>query len=383
MSDRRALRVLLLADYSDVGGTRTYIKQLIALYASRDVQLIMATTYRANDPEMQALCAAHGFELSIIDDVAVGGVQRGRLPGRVWREEQSLREFVSARMIDLVVASVGEPELFLGIFGLGVPALYILHTYPEPPKDLSRAVFKRACLSLLIRNNARLVTVSGFSMRRIRRIWGVPGASVGVVHSTAGPVIDPVPDRVDSGRVVVLTIGHVEDYKAPMDWIGIAHNAIDRSPARSFEFIWVGPGAMLEMCRNRVKALGIGDSVRFVGAESDVDRYYRDCDVYLQPSRVESLGLSVLDAMRRSIPCIVSDAGGLPELVIEGESGWILPRPLSAATAVDRLAALASREDVRRAMGVRGRAHYEKMFSEERWRSAIWQEHVDVLRSNT
>ncbi|MFH1417846.1 MAG: glycosyltransferase family 4 protein, partial [Planctomycetota bacterium] len=77
----------------------------------------------------------------------------------------------------------------------------------------------------------------------------------------------------------------------------------------------------------------------FRGFEPDHEAIYPDIDIYVQASRRESMSNSVIEAMARGIPCVVSDVGGLPETVDDGRTGFVVPsdRPERYAEALDYL----------------------------------------------
>ena len=66
------------------------------------------------------------------------------------------------------------------------------------------------------------------------------------------------------------------------------------------------------------------DRINFLGARSDVQEYYSRSYLYFQPSIVESFGISVIEAQFFGLPCIVSDSGGLPETIVNGQSGLVV-----------------------------------------------------------
>jgi len=76
-----------------------------------------------------------------------------------------------------------------------------------------------------------------------------------------------------------------------------------------------------KMCRH----LDITDDVRFLGKLDAVEEVLSVCDLFLMPSEKESFGLAALEAMACEVPVISSDAGGLPELNVNGVSGFISP----------------------------------------------------------
>jgi glycosyltransferase involved in cell wall biosynthesis len=77
--------------------------------------------------------------------------------------------------------------------------------------------------------------------------------------------------------------------------------------------------AMLELAR---QASGL---VQLPGFVDDVDEFYAALDLYIMPSRSEAWGLTALRAMAFSLPVIASNVGGLPEVVIDGQTGWLVP----------------------------------------------------------
>jgi glycosyltransferase involved in cell wall biosynthesis len=106
--------------------------------------------------------------------------------------------------------------------------------------------------------------------------------------------------------------------------------------------------------------------VRFIGPvpHAEVAGWLNRMDIYVAVSRLdsESFGVAVLEASACALPVVVSDAGGLPEVVVHNETGLVVPRedPASLAQALERLVADA---DLRRAFGAAGRKrvrqHYE------------------------
>jgi glycosyltransferase involved in cell wall biosynthesis len=132
---------------------------------------------------------------------------------------------------------------------------------------------------------------------------------------------------------------------------------------------------MMAECLRAVERRGIQDQVHFVGMQKDLEMLYRCCAVYFQPSRVESLGLGVLDAARRGIPAVVSDVGGLPEAVDSGRSGIVYPVH-NPNVAVDSLVTLLKDVDRRKEMGNRARDHYAARFTPMKWEAALLKLHM-------
>jgi glycosyltransferase involved in cell wall biosynthesis len=69
--------------------------------------------------------------------------------------------------------------------------------------------------------------------------------------------------------------------------------------------------------------LGVGDDVRFLGKQDAIEEILSVADLFLMPSQSESFGLAALEAMACKVPVISSNAGGLPELNLDGITGFL------------------------------------------------------------
>jgi glycosyltransferase involved in cell wall biosynthesis len=104
--------------------------------------------------------------------------------------------------------------------------------------------------------------------------------------------------------------------------------------------------------------------VQFTGPVGDdlLRRYYAGCDVLVVPSRFESFGLIIVEAMMFSKPVVATDVGGMKEVVVHGETGLLVP-PDDVAALTSALGTLVRSADLRRDMGEQGRKRYEEHFA--------------------
>ncbi|HJS24135.1 MAG TPA: glycosyltransferase, partial [Pyrinomonadaceae bacterium] len=118
--------------------------------------------------------------------------------------------------------------------------------------------------------------------------------------------------------------------------------------------VMVGDGSERQNCEHRARCLGIYEQCSFVGKQPRIVDYLSASDVLLLPSEQESFGLAALEAMACEVPVIASRVGGLPEVVTDGETGYLSP-----VGDVDKMAADAARliadDKLRREMGARAR----------------------------
>lgn len=368
--------VLLLAEYDCVGGTRTYAKQLVDFYVQNNYELTMLAKGPTDDADMASYCQSFGVRLLRYEDVAVGELGISGRPWHLNRERRTLNGFIDELCPQMVVASVGTPGLFLGHMGCGRRSIYILHTYPQPTQISWRRLLGKLIWGAWIPADFRLITVSQFARSRILYAWGGwrRKGDISVIYSTAGkPVVAP---KSTDDCIRVLTVGHVVDYKNPLLWIEEAAHALEQLP--TLRFVWVGPGPLLEQCRHRVRLLGLQEKVVFTDASTDLHKHYQSCDIYLQPSKIESLGLSVLDAMRYGKPAVVTNVGGLPELVRNGETGWVVD-PADEKELTRCIVNLAKDPGERGRMGRNAQAIYASRFSPDQWNREMRAIHDSLL----
>lgn len=129
----------------------------------------------------------------------------------------------------------------------------------------------------------------------------------------------------------------------------------------SLRLVGTGPDEL--KLKSLVKELKISNNVCFVGRvdSCNVPKELNVFDIYVALSRQESFGVAVIEAGAAGRPVVVSDAGGLPEVVINGETGFVVAKENPQA-AVDAIAKLVLDHDLRIRMGEAGRQHVEALY---------------------
>jgi len=126
-----------------------------------------------------------------------------------------------------------------------------------------------------------------------------------------------------------------------------------------------GAGPDHAALQQEVRSLGLHDIVAFVGWQPDIWPWLERWDIFVQPSVAEGFGMAALEAMAAGLPVVASSAGGLPELIEDGRTGYVVP-PADPTTLAARLRHLVLHADLRDAMGAAGRARVRQHFSPER-----------------
>ena len=131
------------------------------------------------------------------------------------------------------------------------------------------------------------------------------------------------------------------------------------------QLLLVGRGPEEERLRALGEALGIIARIRFVGEQPDVAPFLQRMDLYVQPSVVAGMPNSVLEAMAVGLPVVATAVGGTPEVVVQGETGLLVP-PRDPVALADAMLKLMADPGLAEAFGRAGRARAERDFGEAR-----------------
>lgn len=119
---------------------------------------------------------------------------------------------------------------------------------------------------------------------------------------------------------LIIHASNFRTVKRPLDVIDIFERIRKEIPAR---LLLLGGGGDIELVRHYVAQKKLNKDVAFLGISRDIDAHVACGDLFLLPSEQESFGLAALEAMCYGVPVIGTITGGLPELVIDGETGFL------------------------------------------------------------
>ncbi len=120
-------------------------------------------------------------------------------------------------------------------------------------------------------------------------------------------------------RIIVHT-SNFRKVKRVDDVVKIFHKIIQEVPSK---LLMVGDGPERRNAEEQARELGITDCIRFLGKQDAIEEILSIADLFIMPSGSESFGLAALEAMACKVPVISSNTGGLPELNVQGFSGYL------------------------------------------------------------
>ena len=248
---------------------------------------------------------------------------------------RSLRSKLLKNKVDLVHAHTAH--------GAALAVMSTLHT-SIPVVATRRVDFhirKNPLSRWKYRHVKKIIAVSG----RVREVLiedGIPLAKIAVIPDGVDfrrfdSVVPMTRDELGfpSGAIVIGTIAALVPHKDPATFIRAIHRLHAKNPM--IRGVVLGEGELRGELESLVRSLNLKDIVRLLGFQNKVINYLAAFDVFCLSSCEEGLGSSILDAMACRIPVVATRAGGIPEIIEDGKSGY-LARSRDPEALADRLA---------------------------------------------
>jgi len=161
---------------------------------------------------------------------------------------------------------------------------------------------------------------------------------------------------------LVGSVGRLEPAKGHADLLEAFHLVLQRMPRA--RLVLVGRGHLEDELRRRTRELGIQEQVLFAGFRNDLVDLLATFDVFALASHYEGLGVATMEAMAMSRPTVCTGVGGVPDVVVDGQTGYLV-EPRAPARMAERLVELLSDPEKARQMGQAGRRRVEEHFRVE------------------
>lgn len=178
-----------------------------------------------------------------------------------------------------------------------------------------------------IEKSNAVTAVSDYLRDETYRAFGCTGCDVEVIHNFIDPAVfdrarypHPFPDAQRDGQKILMHISNFREVKRVRDVVRI-FAAVQRDVPSML--VMLGDGPERTEAEDEVRTLGLQGSVRFLGKIDSVAPLLAGADLFLLPSQSESFGLSALEALASGVPVVASNAGGLPEVIVHGVTGWL------------------------------------------------------------
>ena len=374
------LKILLIPEFSLYGGTYTFFKDLLDFYSSLHYGVTVLLKKGQINDEVKSILNEYGYKYFLLpEESSFYKKLRPRfILYLIYVFCKTLPLYLKIRP-DITVVSTGTPVNLLSLILFPSRFLYILHTYPS----LSRAnLFARILTRFKLSKKRRIITVSEYSKNEIVKFWNLQKKKewVNVTYNTIRgkdkslKIQEEGKDKTNK-VLKILTIGHVRWYKNPLMWIDVAEIVSKKTGKDNVEFLWLGDGELLEECNRKVKSINLNNTF-FKGRVNNTSEFIKESGIYFQPSLIESFGICVLEAMSMGKPCVVSNSGGLPEVVQDNKTGFVVDNG-SKEVMAEKIIELIENPELCYSMGESGKIRFNDYFSYR-----IWKEKMEKIHNS-
>jgi glycosyltransferase involved in cell wall biosynthesis len=223
---------------------------------------------------------------------------------------------------------------------------------------------------------SRTICVSGDVEQEARRVLGIDPAATRVIYNGIDFTRFPRKGGAAGEKKIIIQVGRlipVKDHVTSL--LGFARLIEDR---HDLQLVLIGGGPNERELRRETKRLGIEHSVVFLGLRDDVPEQLSKADIFWMPSKMEGLPIACIEAMACELPVVASRVGGIPEIVVHGQTGVLIdagsPSQLAEATSK-----LLRNRDLSNRLGANGRARVEKYFSIDATADQYFRAYSDIL----
>lgn len=358
------------------------------LWAGAEVVIFNLLTSLQRDPSLRVVAVSLN-EGALTDRLRKAGVTTHVIPesrhnvlGIVRRAARLLK----AEGVSVLHAHRYKENLLAWLLAkrLGVRELVTtIHGLPESPENRGNAVqavgwMRRLDLIVVSKLFSTTVAVSDEMKRALVGQYGFREERVRVIRN--GGQFPPIEPAMSSraGGFHIGTVGRLVPIKGLDLFLEVAAALRRHTPTVRFSIL--GDGPLREELGRQAARLGVGDVVEFLAPRPDPFEYYRSLDLYLNTSVHEGLPLSVVEAMACGKPIVSAAVGGIPEIVVHGEHGFLV-KGRDPGGFVDRCLTVMRDNQLRRKMGDDAAAaarsslsaeamagHYRRLYEESRTR---------------
>jgi len=335
---------------------------------------------------------SYGVEVKAFDSVllnlANGLHDLPRQYAAVQRANRQIYKIIQTENVDIVHANTiqGHWNAFLGARRARIPIIF--HAHDIPPNSMLHRIWTLSCLCYC----DAIIAVSNAVAGYLRRC-GVPNAKRTVIYplydvkalrqGAKKDVIRSEPLTTD-GLPIIGFIGALSPLKAPHELILAAKMLFTQGFQALYIFVG-GPLPGEEGYANRIKnlpeKLGIANHVQFTGFQTNPFSWLYHFDVFVITSMQDSCPLVVFEAMDLGKPVIGTNVGGIPEQVLDGETGFIIPVNNPTVLA-EKLQILISNPTLRRQMGKAGQKRVNTLFAPKKMLKKVLALYQEILSNH-
>lgn len=345
------ITIVYILPYLEKGGTETHVLELIRGFTKRNYNIILIS------PPGSRLSQ---FEKYKITYIAFETLNKNLFKG-INSFKNALKKASKYKPDIIHVHAAAELIILTKLFIRNIPIIFTNHGYP---RNFSFINYR---ISAFINNifSKKIITVSddekthmekaGFNKKKCLLIYNG-------IEKPKNYSIDNLPKKVrkiSQSKTIIATVARLEKEKG----ISYLLQSLSKLKKKDVHLIIIGSGSYEEYLKNEAKILSI-KNITFTGFISNIHDYLEIVDIFVLPSLQESFGLVCIEAMAHKIPVIAFSVGGIPEVIIDNTTGFLIPY-LNIEMLADKIETLIKNKSLAKKLGEAGFKRYKKLFTLE------------------
>lgn len=348
------MRVLHLTTHLNIGGISNYILSLSKALKRRGVKSLVAS----GGGELEGEFKKYGIETKSLN-IKTKSEFSPKVLASIFKVSKMIKDYD----VDIVHAHtrVSQVSGFFASRMTRVPYVTTCHGFFK--RRLGRRLFDFW--------GDKVIAISQPVRDSLIRDFNIEANRIAVVYNGVDPekFSKDYPDDYKSelkrrlgikNGLVVGTIGRLSPVKGHRFFIEAIKDAVSKT--KDIQGIIIGDGPEEDTLKRLVKDLKIENNLRFMSSVTDTNEYLSIMDIFVFPSIKEGLGLSLLEAMAKGLPCIASNVGGISDVVTNDKTG-ILFNVGNVKSLSDSIIRLSGDSELRRRLGQAGRGVVKDKFS--------------------
>jgi glycogen synthase len=364
-----------VAPLHGVGGLERAVADVCSALTDRGHRVTLVTAAPTQDAADDSLLRVH--ELITVPWAERMALRRGGVPDRLIHYPGFIRRAAAALMaretvFDAAIGHGAAAAAFLPLQAAGRARRLLIN--PHGMEEFSATGIKgqllapqRALVRRAARHADRAIALDAFLVPAVMENLRLPRERVAIVPN--GIDVERVdrltgPTTASDGPPVIVSLARIEPNKG-LDVLAAALGMSREHLPAGWRWLHIGDGAARPQVEEAIARAGIGSHVELLGRLPDdaLHRTLAGGTLFVHPTRYEGSPLVMLEAMAHRLPIVASAVGGIPDKVIPGETGWLVPPDDPAALGSAVVAALGQPPAILRAVGERGRTRVVAHFS--------------------
>lgn len=218
----------------------------------------------------------------------------------------------------------------------------------------------------------RIISVSNAGKRHLIGYFHIPEEKIAVIYNAVNPLVMAGHNEIScflneiglkSGEKIVCSIANLTEQKGHQYLLKAIPAVLSKVP--NAHFVLVGDGDLKQSLMDLADELKISKHIHLLGKRRDISIILSASDAVVLSSLWEGFPLVILESFSLGKPVIVTDVGGIKELVTDGETGFIV-KPKDCDALADAMIKILSDDEKRKEMGIRGREFVSRNFRYDR-----------------